>query len=150
MIHQSVSTIFLCVLSFLQMATHSVTHDPLQSYLWENRLLIIACSEAELLEVTSTLKQASQGIAERDLLWFVLSGGTLISNQTEPVQMGMHDLLKQTFFSEQDDGFQLRLVGKDGGVKTRSQSLDLDQIFALVDSMPMRQAEMRAMSQKSR
>ena len=39
--------------------------------------------------------------------------------------------------------FWIVLIGKDGGVKLRSDDAGLDQIFDLIDSMPMRQAEMR-------
>jgi hypothetical protein len=36
------------------------------------------------------------------------------------------------------------LVGKDGGIKLkRGDQVDLREIFGLIDSMPMRQREMR-------
>ncbi|MDS1309234.1 DUF4174 domain-containing protein [Marinobacter sp. F60267] len=35
------------------------------------------------------------------------------------------------------------LIGKDGGIKSREPSLDLDAIFRRTDSMPMRIREMR-------
>lgn len=39
--------------------------------------------------------------------------------------------------------FRIRLVGKDGGVKLDSrESVDTAMLFALIDAMPMRQAEM--------
>jgi hypothetical protein len=41
-------------------------------------------------------------------------------------------------------GFYMLLIGKDGTVKERySQPTEMEQIFALIDSMPMRQQEMR-------
>ena len=37
----------------------------------------------------------------------------------------------------------MRLVGKDGSVKLRSdEPLDLTEVFQVIDGMPMRQAEM--------
>jgi hypothetical protein len=36
------------------------------------------------------------------------------------------------------------LIGKDGGVKSREPSLDLDAIFGRIDAMPMRIREMRS------
>lgn len=43
------------------------------------------------------------------------------------------------------DKFEVTLIGKDGGRKWRqSQPLDMETLFALIDSMPMRQAEMRS------
>jgi hypothetical protein len=39
--------------------------------------------------------------------------------------------------------FRVRLVGKDGGVKhVQSVPIDAPTIFALIDAMPMRRAEM--------
>ncbi|WP_240789576.1 DUF4174 domain-containing protein [Pseudooceanicola onchidii] len=42
------------------------------------------------------------------------------------------------------DGFTMLLVGKDGGVKLRSdQVIQPEEIFATIDRMPMRQREMQ-------
>lgn len=42
------------------------------------------------------------------------------------------------------DAFCLILVGKDGGEKLRRwEPVDLEEIFALIDAMPMRRREMR-------
>ena len=39
--------------------------------------------------------------------------------------------------------FRVRLVGKDGGVKLdRGEPVDIPTLFALIDAMPMRRAEM--------
>ena len=40
-------------------------------------------------------------------------------------------------------GFQLLLLGKDGGVKLRSSNVSLEDIFSLIDTMPMIRKEMR-------
>ena len=41
------------------------------------------------------------------------------------------------------DGFEVLLVGKDGGVKLRQETpLSVDDLFATIDAMPMRQREM--------
>lgn len=43
------------------------------------------------------------------------------------------------------DQFTLLLIGKDGGEKFRSaKPVEIETIFRLIDSMPMRQAEMRS------
>ncbi len=43
----------------------------------------------------------------------------------------------------QSANFTLLLIGKDGGVKLRTESLlQPDSLFAVIDAMPMRQAEM--------
>lgn len=124
----------------------TVTENPLESYKWEKRVLLVACSKDEVLSAMTTLNEARKGIDERDMIWFVLSGENPSSNLTEPVTEGMRDALFQTYFSGRNDGMRICLVGKDGGVKALAKVLDLDEIFTLVDSMPMRQSEMRSAS----
>jgi len=42
-------------------------------------------------------------------------------------------------------GFQVLLIGKDGGVKLRSsEPVSMKDLFGLIDSMPMRQQEMES------
>ena len=38
--------------------------------------------------------------------------------------------------------FRLILIGKDGRIKLNSKKISLEEIFALIDTMPMRQEEM--------
>ncbi|MCU0398062.1 MAG: DUF4174 domain-containing protein, partial [Cyclobacteriaceae bacterium] len=57
--------------------------------------------------------------------------------------------LKQ--FGVTEEEFRVMLIGKDGGVKLNSQQpVTVNQIFELIDSMPMRQHEMRQKKEKSR
>jgi hypothetical protein len=54
----------------------------------------------------------------------------------------------RTHFAIPSNTFSLILVGKDGGTKLkRSDQVDLREILGLIDSMPMRQNEMRQKSQ---
>lgn len=39
--------------------------------------------------------------------------------------------------------YRVLLIGKDGGVKSRSSDLDLEATFGLIDQMPMRREEIR-------
>ncbi len=46
-----------------------------------------------------------------------------------------------------DQGFSTLLIGKDDGVRMRSRQLaKTEDLFALIDDMPMRQREMREQS----
>ena len=46
-------------------------------------------------------------------------------------------------FSVSGEEFQLLLIGKDGGVKKRTSTVSLEEVFSLIDTMPMRRREMR-------
>lgn len=50
----------------------------------------------------------------------------------------MTDLLNK---SRPED--RVLLIGKDGGIKSREPSLNLEGIFRRIDAMPMRRQEMR-------
>jgi putative N-acetylmannosamine-6-phosphate epimerase len=67
-----------------------------------------------------------KGLAERDLKVFI-----------NPESKEMQKLRNET-------GFEVILIGKDGGVKKRKTELmTTEELFAIIDSMPMRQSEMR-------
>ncbi|WP_228705789.1 DUF4174 domain-containing protein [Marinobacter sp. es.048] len=42
------------------------------------------------------------------------------------------------------------LIGKDGGIKSRESSLNLDAIFRRIDAMPMRSREVRTNQSNTR
>jgi hypothetical protein len=81
-------------------------------------------------------------VADRDLLVF-----SLISNGQS--RMGEDVLSRQEAenirrrFQVTPDEFRVVLLGKDGTVKLSETEVRLSDVFALIDSMPMRQQEMR-------
>ena len=46
-------------------------------------------------------------------------------------------------YYDDDDLQKIILIGKDGGTKMEKTEFDLNYIFNLIDSMPMRQREMK-------
>lgn len=98
---------------------------------WQNRLLIVMAEEEadpRLITQRRMLGPAIGGLRERDVLLIEVVGDDPLR---ESLQVGK-------------GGFHVLLVGKDGGVKLRESSPVLpERINAIVDAMPMRQAEMR-------
>ena len=88
-----------------------------------------------------TLREASDGIDERDIVWFVVTGETVDSNLAE-MTADMAQSVRDKLTADAN-GASVILIGKDGGVKDRSRELDLDDIFSRIDRMPMRRREMR-------
>ena len=77
----------------------------------------------------AVFQKDSSGLAERDLIVKQLKPG---------------DNFYQTYHLIPNEPFTVILIGKDGGVKYRSNSiLTANRLFAMVDAMPMRQSEMR-------
>ena len=108
--------------------------ETLDQYLWSHRpVLLFAPSErdkAYRLQM-KILDAAESGLAERDIR--VLS---------DILDVG-RGKLRKTF---QIDGFEIILIGKDGGVKLRSKTpISVEDLFSVIDAMPMRRQEMRDM-----
>jgi len=113
---------------------------------WENRILIvIADQESDSLfnEQVSDFEGRENGFKDRDLITFyVFRKGTSRLNEQPLDPVSAEEILEQ-YGSDLPD-FRLLLIGKDGGVKLQKDSPVLVQdIFGLIDSMPMRQREMR-------
>ncbi|WP_424045527.1 DUF4174 domain-containing protein [Methyloceanibacter sp.] len=111
-----------------------LAQETLDQYRWTNRpVLLFAPSErdeAYLLQM-KILDADKSGLAERDIL--VLSDISALGKGK----------LRETL---QIDGFEIILIGKDGGVKFRSKTpISVEELFSLIDAMPMRRQEMRDM-----
>jgi hypothetical protein len=85
---------------------------------WSRRVLVIdtpSPESAEYRRQSAALAAASAGLQERHVEIVTKAG----------------------------KGFRVRLVGKDGGVKLdRGEPVDVPTLFALIDAMPMRRAEL--------
>lgn len=98
-----------------------------QAQLSTRKLLLFGKSQADLQIQLNLLAQDSAGMAERDLIVTIVEDEYLKKN-----------------YRVLTNHFTVILVGKDGGEKLRAtKSLQPEQIFKAIDSMPMRQAEMK-------
>lgn len=120
--------------------------NPLSKYQWENRVLIIYSTddtENNLQEQKIKYALSKDEYNERDLLVFHLSDNQF-HNLTEKLSEGISISALKTFLSiEKGDRFKVVLIGKDGGIKLKSeQVLSNQKLFSKIDAMPMRRDEM--------
>lgn len=140
----------LFILATLFTSLNTPSTDPveinLNDYRWQNRILLIYAehpSDLVYSEQISHFAEHHAGIEERDL--FVISIFT-----DEPSLFGKKEMdenstkqMTSRYFSDTPE-FRLILIGKDGGVKLREDELvTTEDLFGLIDSMPMRRSEMR-------
>lgn len=104
---------------------------------WKRRVLLAAPQPAPN-DTIATLRANAPSIDDRDLTWFVWTGASLETNYSGPVSDRIADAVRGRLQVD-----PLLLIGKDGGIKLRAAQLDLDAIFTRIDSMPMRQREMK-------
>lgn len=96
----------------------------------QRQLLIFGQPQSHLvLQQLELLKKDAAGVQERDIII------TLVAKENP---------IYKKYKVEVSKPLTVILVGKDGGEKHRTNSvITAQQLFVLVDAMPMRQAEMR-------
>ena len=118
----------------------------LSVFQWKNRLLILFApnsSHPYLDALHQSLAARQAEAAERDLVIFEIFESAASSMNNEVIDLATARRLREKFDVSAHE-FTVTLIGKDGGIKLKRQErTHLDDIFALIDSMPMRQEEMR-------
>ncbi|MEM6724677.1 MAG: DUF4174 domain-containing protein [Bacteroidota bacterium] len=135
--------IMIGLLTLLQ-STHAQTLD-LSPYRWENRIIVLIAEDAQnpiLRKQIKALNHLPEGLKERDLIVFVLSPKESTGPEGQIPGVDYEAIVQQ--FKAQDKPFNFQLIGKDGGTKLRrTDYVQPEEIFAIIDAMPMRRSEMR-------
>lgn len=112
----------------------------LSNYTWKNRIVILYENDTNTADVKSALQiidNNTSKFTERDILVFVYKDNVFYSVNRKATDIKKSDILPKT-----NDGYIL--IGKDGGIKSKAlYPFNLEQLFNLIDSMPMRKSEMR-------
>jgi hypothetical protein len=133
-------TFLTAALVLIALTAHGADMNRLSDHQWKNRLILVQ-AESENNHEIETLRKARAEVDDRDVVWFVNTGLDLVSNQ-KAVSSSLENDIKSLFEKTRLDD-RVLLIGKDGGIKSRDSSLDLDAIFRRIDAMPMRIREMR-------
>lgn len=111
----------------------------LSSLQWQNRVIVVN-EVAEAEQAASLFENQAAGVQDRDLIWLMFDGTRTLTNYPGPLAPDLKAITLETY---QIKPGQVILIGKDGGVKSRLDQVDLDALFADIDAMPMRRNEMR-------
>ncbi|CZT34875.1 DUF4174 domain-containing protein [Rhizobium sp. 9140] len=120
------------------------TSGNLHDLQWEKRVLVIFADPAGFKSDTQlhVLMGDKDALRHRDLAIFTVDGNDVRPEFGSDVVPQAHTLRKELACAP--GTFALVLVGKDGHVKSRFDDVvDPDVLFAEIDSMPMRQAEIQ-------
>ena len=112
----------------------SLHAEPLTQYLWKRRVVLSFSAAESTPERISLLKQIKQYQCEFDDRQMVHID--LIAGSSD------HQLLSRQF-SVPNKNFNLVLLGKDGDVKLLTSQPSVENLLTLIDTMPMRQRELR-------
>lgn len=131
----------LCAFDRKDAVSMDLTH-----FEWKNRLLFIFAPHSghpHLKQIQAEISDAKAGVKDRDMVVFeVLEKDPSHMSGSILPQPDAVALRKR--FEIHPNTYALVLVGKDGGVKLkRNERVALNEIFELIDLMPMRRNEMR-------
>ena len=117
----------------------------LQWYQWRNRVLVISApssDDTELLEQLAELASTSDEFADRDMVLVTLLDNA--DSRANGCKLTSAEVAAaRTDLGIRPGAFVLKLIGKDGTVKlTASDTTSIKEIYALIDTMPMRQREL--------
>jgi len=145
------SAILLACMVTLNINAQASEEKPagLEDLRWKYRVILIFAREPYLSNALSNLDELKAEIEERDIAWFVLGDNTLHTNYDGKLENQRREELLAGYFTPVPTETAVRLIGKDGTLKSRSTDLDLEATFGLIDQMPMRREEMRRKSDGS-
>lgn len=130
----------------LQLVSFSVLaqDQDLGEYQWKSRVILLKESSMESDWLKAQIKRLQSEIDElneRQLLVFIIADSSVYDIEQNEIDLSSERLINQYSLSS----FQgLILIGKDGSVKLKEPFVvNPKTIFELIDSMPMRQAEIK-------
>lgn len=127
------------LINFILIAIFNSNPKSPQDFIWKNRILIIQNNESDSSWFKKDLKQ---NLNDRKLLIFQFKGGQL-ERSTSEHQIKSEDFLEM-LESKTSKPNSWILIGLDGGVKSYGETGPLpEEIFKIIDAMPMRQSEMK-------
>lgn len=115
--------------------------DSLSELRWNKRAVLIfgQSDDPQVIEQTRRLERQKRDLEDRDMVLIRISSQDAAVIYGDAATPDADALRKEAGVQ---DGFQILLVGKDGGVKFQSRTVVDDiEIFGLIDRMPMRRAE---------
>lgn len=119
--------------------------NAMSRYLWSSRPLVVFAPDgatAQFARQRAIVRAMAGGFREREVVVIYVAGQRVSTTLGAAPGMTAGQLRRR--FGVGSGQFQSILVGKDGGVKLRSgRAISARRLFRLIDSMPMRQQEMR-------
>lgn len=128
------------VLLLLMLQLNTMSSQDLREFKWKKRILLLMDTKNDLNTRNLQLSEFNDRyneMKERDLVLFVYNGKEVLDRDGMITDINPDNLTYGEFQG-------IILIGKDGGVKFRKKYLvEANEVFDLIDQMPMRRAEMK-------
>ena len=145
------SMIPACLLVFGILMMTSLSAQDVAAHRWQDRVVLLLTDDLQspdIKEQLAVFRESPDGMRERKLVIYSISPAAWNKGLSPAVETRstVPSKIYQRFHSGAKP-FQLILIGLDGGVKWRvNEVVSCEDLFALIDGMPMRRAEMRRKS----
>jgi len=130
----------------MESATSDSIKFSLDDYRWKNRVIILLSDDKkndDYRQQVDQLYKNSGGVKERDLRIVSVFDNGASNLDGKEITAGSAQKI-QDRYGDGRNSFLFLLIGKDGGVKLRrDHSVPAKRIFERIDSMPMRQREIK-------
>ena len=137
-------------LLFIVLTSQAQSEMNLSQYRWKNRILLVATPDQSHPDFQKQITAWQKEIVEwedRDLLVFQIFADKILTPDGQHLSMEVMKQWRQEYELPLHS-FEVVLIGKDGSEKLRKSSfLSNSALFATIDQMPMRRAEMRKKNQ---
>jgi len=132
------------LLSMLILLSVSISFGQnLDQHQWKERILIITSKDNNSLQQQlDSLRKDIEGLQERKLMIYQVTPEGYAKGIKKNNWTVTTDFYKE--IKKEKKGFEVVLIGLDGGVKLRqTKLLTLEKLFTLIDGMPMRRQELK-------
>lgn len=136
--------IIFSILTMLIMS-QDIYAQKLSHHKWENRLVLILTNDIDNPTYQSQLlefNKEAEGLAERKLIIYQVLPDKYVTGLADSSEWIVSSKLYGNY--QKESVFEVILIGLDGRIKLRqTEILSCEALFSLIDTMPMRQAELR-------
>lgn len=133
--------------------TPGISPAGMRPHFWKERVVIVfAPSEADprLAQQRAALAADPGGMAERKVVRYEVVGSREVAKDGRSLDAGAAAEFRERFNAPLEE-FEVIVIGLDGLVKKRDvEVVGNDELFELIDSMPMRQAELKSSNPSAR
>ncbi len=123
----------------------TISAQELDEYLWKNRLVLVYTEDRSgnlYKEQIDVLKGDIAGLEDRKLVIYHYTPDVVKKGLEDGKWKKRDDRSEK--FTETKGNFEVLLLGLDGRVKLRQQTLlTREKLYSTIDAMPMRQSEIR-------
>ena len=151
---RSIPSILLCLaFSHTLLCQDSI----LENYRWSKRVLVAVCSGNDLLlchEQIEEFDQFKNELIERKLILVISDRHRYQVLDTLSIDTDADGWITDSSiydqYRNQESTFNVALIGLDGGIKlNQTHILSSKELFRIIDSMPMRRAELRRKNERN-